>query len=178
MMKSKTLIMTVVGIFISYSLMVSCSKIEESNVPEKITFAEIRLTGTMKAELIAPPNVPPPIGDREAKRVVVMMEILEKEGEMTDGVKYMYWTFGGSVPGGFIRTRIGDLVEFRLKNHPNNKLPLDHGANVLSKNSPDSNKEFVWVLQAKFGRAILLRSYPVCRSDLPVWVYCHPVYRD
>ncbi len=51
------------------------------------------------------------------------MEIIEKEGEMADGVKYVYWTFGGSVPGSFIRTRIGDEVEFHLKNHPDNKLP-------------------------------------------------------
>jgi nitrite reductase (NO-forming) len=51
------------------------------------------------------------------------MEILEQEGTMTDGVKYVYWTFGGSVPGSFIRTRVGDEVEFTLKNHPDNKLP-------------------------------------------------------
>ena len=51
------------------------------------------------------------------------MEILEKEGEMADGVSYVYWTFGGSVPGSFIRTRVGDEVEFHLKNHPDNKLP-------------------------------------------------------
>ena len=46
------------------------------------------------------------------------MEIIEKEGEMADGVKYVYWTFGGSVPGSFIRTRIGDEVEFHLKTIP------------------------------------------------------------
>lgn len=51
------------------------------------------------------------------------MEIKEEEGEMTDGVRYMYWTFGGSVPGSFIRTRVGDEVEFTLSNHPDNKLP-------------------------------------------------------
>ena len=50
-----------------------------------------------------------------------IMEILEEEGEMTDGVKYVYWTFGGSVPGSFIRTRVGDEVEFHLQNHPDNK---------------------------------------------------------
>jgi len=51
------------------------------------------------------------------------MEIIEEQGEMADGVKYNYWTFGGSVPGSFIRTRVGDEVEFTLKNHPDNKLP-------------------------------------------------------
>ena len=43
------------------------------------------------------------------------MEIKEIEGEMADGVRYVYWTFGGSVPGSFIRTRVGDEVEFTLK---------------------------------------------------------------
>ena len=42
---------------------------------------------------------------------------------MAEGVKYVFWTFGGSVPGSFIRTRVGDEVEFHLKNHPDNKLP-------------------------------------------------------
>lgn len=75
------------------------------------------------AELTSPPFVPKPIGNRPAKKMVVNLEILEQEGEMTDGVKYVYWTFGGTVPGSFIRTRVGDEIEFHLKNHPDNKLP-------------------------------------------------------
>jgi len=85
--------------------------------------ATIEVQGEMKAELTAPPTVPAPVGDRAAKKLIVDMEILEQEGTMTDGVKYVYWTFGGSVPGSFIRTRVGDEVEFTLKNHPDNKLP-------------------------------------------------------
>ncbi|CAN1553557.1 Cu_nitrite_red, nitrite reductase, copper-containing [Flavobacteriaceae bacterium] len=83
----------------------------------------IPIEGVMNAELSRPPMVPKPIGDRPATKLVVNMEIKEMEGEMVDGVKYMYWTFGGSVPGSFIRTRVGDEVEFHLKNHPDNKLP-------------------------------------------------------
>ncbi len=82
----------------------------------------IPIEGVMNAELSRPPMVPKPIGDRSATKLVVNMEIKEMEGEMVDGVKYMYWTFGGSVPGSFIRTRVGDEVEFHLKNHPDNKL--------------------------------------------------------
>ena len=77
----------------------------------------------MQALLTAPPFVPTPVGSRKAMKLKVNMEILEQEGEMADGVKYTYWTFGGSVPGSFIRTRVGDEVEFTLKNHPDNKLP-------------------------------------------------------
>lgn len=86
-------------------------------------YADVPVKGTITAELTAPPFVPAPVGDRLAKKLIVNMEILEQEGEMTDGTKYMYWTFGGSVPGSFIRTRVGDEVEFTLKNHPDNKLP-------------------------------------------------------
>jgi nitrite reductase (NO-forming) len=85
--------------------------------------ASITVSGEMVADLTSPPFVPEPVGDRPAKKLIVDMEILEQEGEMSDGVSYVYWTFGGSVPGSFIRTRVGDEVEFTLKNHPDNKLP-------------------------------------------------------
>ncbi|MCK4562683.1 MAG: nitrite reductase, copper-containing, partial [Flavobacteriaceae bacterium] len=85
--------------------------------------AKIVVSGTMEAELTAPPFVPVSVGDRPAKKLIVNMEILEEEGTMTDGTTYIYWTFGGSVPGSFIRTRVGDEVEFTLSNHPENKLP-------------------------------------------------------
>ncbi|MHC0445534.1 copper-containing nitrite reductase [Flavobacterium sp. 3-218] len=86
-------------------------------------YADITTQGEMEAELTAPPHVPKPVGDRTAMKLKLNMEIKEQEGTMTDGVKYTYWTFGGSVPGSFIRTRVGDEVEFHLKNHPDNKLP-------------------------------------------------------
>ncbi|WP_432673286.1 copper-containing nitrite reductase [Flavobacterium sp. SM2513] len=95
----------------------------KQNNDSKTNYADVPVKGTMNAELTSPPFVPAPVGDRLAKKLIVNMEILEQEGEMTDGTKYMYWTFGGSVPGSFIRTRVGDEVEFTLKNHPDNKLP-------------------------------------------------------
>lgn len=96
----------------------SCKKNEES-----VNYTDIKTEGQMDAELTAPPMVPKPVGNRAAMKLKVNMEIKEQEGTMTDGVKYTYWTFGGSVPGSFIRTRVGDEVEFHLKNHPDNKLP-------------------------------------------------------
>ncbi len=41
--------------------------------------------------------------------------------QLADGVEYIMWTFGGSVPGKFIRVREGDLVEVRLTNHSSPK---------------------------------------------------------
>ena len=99
----------------------SCAKKEEAHDADY--YEKIKVEGQKEAELTAPPLVPKPVGDRPAMHLVVNMEIKEQEGEMVDGTRYVYWTFGGSVPGSFIRTRVGDEVEFHLKNHPDNKLP-------------------------------------------------------
>lgn len=101
------------------AFIVSCKKDQTL----KLTPVDMKVNGEMIAELTAPPFVPKPVGNRPAKKLIVKMEIKEQEGEMSDGVKYVYWTFGGSVPGSFIRTRVGDEVEFTLSNHPDNKLP-------------------------------------------------------
>ncbi len=104
------------------TLLASCKSNEKNEVV--IDPSSIKTEGApIIAELTSPPFVPKPVGDRPAKKLIVNLEILEQEGEMADGVKYMYWTFGGTVPGSFIRTRVGDEVEFHLKNHPDNKLP-------------------------------------------------------
>ncbi len=95
---------------------------------------DIEVNGKINAQLTSPPFVPDPIGSRPAKQVIVDMEILEQEGQMANGVSYIYWTFGGSVPGSFIRTRVGDEVEFTLKNHPDNKLP--HNIDLHSVTGP------------------------------------------
>ena len=105
--------------------------------------AEIVIKGTMKAELTSPPNVPASVGDRSAKKVLIDMEILEQEGTMTDGTTYMYWTFGGSVPGSFIRTRIGDEVEFTLSNHPDNKLPHNIDLHAVTGPGGGATSSFV-----------------------------------
>lgn len=38
-------------------------------------------------------------------------------------MQYTFWTFGGKVPGKFIRVRQGDTVELHFANHPSSKLP-------------------------------------------------------
>jgi nitrite reductase (NO-forming) len=42
---------------------------------------------------------------------------------LADGVEYMMWTFGGTVPGSLIRVREGDQVELHLKNAAGNTMP-------------------------------------------------------
>jgi nitrite reductase (NO-forming) len=75
------------------------------------------------AVLTAPPNVPPPITRKSPAKLIVNLEVIEKKMKIADGVDYTFWTFGGTVPGSFIRVREGDSIEFHLKNHPSSKMP-------------------------------------------------------
>lgn len=77
----------------------------------------------IKAVLTSPPQVPPPTHRKAPVKVIVELEVREVEKPIADGVLYTFWTFGGSVPGSFIRVRQGDTVEFHLRNHPSSKMP-------------------------------------------------------
>jgi nitrite reductase (NO-forming) len=77
----------------------------------------------IKAVLTSPPEVPPATNRKTPAKVIVELEVVEMEKEIAEGVKYTFWTFGGTVPGSFIRVRQGDTVEFHLKNHPSSKMP-------------------------------------------------------
>lgn len=79
--------------------------------------------GEENAVLTQAPNVPPPITRKHATKVVVDLEVREVTKQIAEGVDYTFWTFGGDVPGSFIRIREGDTVEFHLKNHPDSKMP-------------------------------------------------------
>ena len=77
----------------------------------------------IQAVLTSAPNVPPPVDRDYPAKVIVDMEVRELDLEISEGVTYTFWTFGGAVPGNFIRIRQGDTVEFHLKNHPDSKMP-------------------------------------------------------
>ncbi|MFM9887456.1 MAG: copper-containing nitrite reductase [Burkholderiales bacterium] len=77
----------------------------------------------IKAVLTSPPEVPPATNRKTPAKVIVELEVRELELEISEGTRYMFWTFGGTVPGSFIRVRQGDTVEFHLMNHPDSKMP-------------------------------------------------------
>ncbi len=84
---------------------------------------EVQSLPVEQAILTSPPFVPPPITRKHNARVVVNLEVREVVMRIADGAEYTFWTYGGSVPGSFIRIREGDVVEFHLGNHPSSKLP-------------------------------------------------------
>lgn len=69
-----------------------------------------------------PGDLPAPVGARGPKRVKVDLETVEVTGHLADGATYRYWTFNQKVPGPFIRVRVGDTVEVRLKNDDDSLL--------------------------------------------------------
>lgn len=77
----------------------------------------------IEAILTSAPEVPPPTGRHEPATVVVHLTVNEVVKQIADGVDYTFWTFGGDVPGKFIRVRQGDTVEFHLENDPSSKMP-------------------------------------------------------
>lgn len=75
------------------------------------------------AVLTEAPLVPGPITRDHPAKLIVNLDTVEKVGRLSDGVEYTFWTFGGNVPGSFIRVREGDEIEFHLNNHPSSKMP-------------------------------------------------------
>lgn len=70
-----------------------------------------------------PANVPPPITRREPTTVQVDLETREIEAHLDNNAMYRFWTFNGTVPGPFVRVRVGDTVEVRLKNNEESWYP-------------------------------------------------------
>lgn len=95
-----------------------------ANTEEKVDYLAAKsfnvIHGEEEAVLTAPPVAPPLINRDYTTKVIVRLVMLEKEMELADGIKFDYWTSGGTVPGKFFRVREGDLVEFHLMNNPGN----------------------------------------------------------
>ena len=64
----------------------------------------------INAVLTSAPNVPPPVNRDYPAKVVVDLEVRELDLEISEGVTYNFWTFGGSVPGSFILTLINPVM--------------------------------------------------------------------
>ena len=56
------------------------------------------LGAPVHAILTSPPNVPPPTHRTRPAKVIVELEVREIEKEISEGVRYTFWTFGGTTP--------------------------------------------------------------------------------
>ena len=129
-------------------LSVQSCKQNQTESTAKNSAVDIQVNGETENQKIQnPPVVPPPVGNRAAKKVVVTLEATEKEGELADGVTYKFWTFNNTVPGTFIRVRVGDEVELRLKNASDSVFP--HNIDLHAVNGPGGGAEATNVAPGK-----------------------------
>lgn len=91
--------------------------------PQPLAAIDPATLPVVEATLGIAPLAAPPTNRHSPAKVVVRIEVKEETREIADGVRYTFWTFGGSVPGPMIRVRRGDYVELHLQNHPNNTMP-------------------------------------------------------
>ncbi|KAJ5512223.1 hypothetical protein N7463_001775 [Penicillium fimorum] len=76
-----------------------------------------------EAILTSAPNVPPPITRDHPVLLQVPLTTSIKSKQLTSQYKYEQWTFNGTVPGPFIRARVGDTVELSLTNRDESGNP-------------------------------------------------------
>ena len=126
----------------------ACKQSTSSDTMNGANTENIKTDGTSEElKMPAPPNVPTPVGNRAAKKIIVKLETIEKTGELADGTQYNFWTFNGTVPGSFIRARVGDDIELHLKNNENNTFP--HNIDLHAVNGPGGGAEATFVAPGK-----------------------------
>ena len=81
------------------------------------------LAASLASIVLDPSAVPAAIDRTGAATVKLELETIEREAQLADGTVFRYWTFGGKVPGPFLRVRVGDTVEVTLKNDEESWMP-------------------------------------------------------
>jgi nitrite reductase (NO-forming) len=87
-----------------------------------------------------PTDLPAPIRARPPQVVRVDLQTIELKGQLDNKTTYNFWTFGGKVPGPFIRVRVGDSVEVHLKNNDNSVMI--HSVDFHAAIGPGGGAEF------------------------------------
>lgn len=98
-----------------------------------------------------PADIPPPLNRNYSETVEIFLRTVEVLDELEDGSTYFYWTFGGTVPGPFLRVREGDTVELTLTNDITSKythsidlhaVTGQGGGAALTQVKPGESKRF------------------------------------
>lgn len=97
------------------------------------------------AVLTIAPEVPPAITRRKPAVVEVHLNSSVKEMEIATGSLYKYWTFNDHVPGPFIRTRVGDVLEIHHTNTDTSGMP--HNIDFHAVTGPGGGAPVTTVVQ-------------------------------
>lgn len=130
-----------VGLGTGAVIMTTMDREAPAAAPAAVTqVAETKPYVASGVSIVRPPSeVPAAIGERAPARVEVELETVELNGKLADGTDYTYWTFGGKVPGPFIRVREGDTVNVTLKNASGSHMP--HNVDFHAVTGPGGGAE-------------------------------------
>ncbi|HET7011200.1 MAG TPA: copper-containing nitrite reductase [Anaerolineales bacterium] len=81
-----------------------------------------------------PADLPGPLDRRTAEVIDIELTAEEVVGQLADGATYPYFTFNGTVPGPFLRVRVGDTVNVSLLNATSSTLA--HSIDLHAVNGP------------------------------------------
>ncbi len=90
-----------------------------------------------------PTDLPAPVGARGPQLVQVELVAEEVVGQLAGGSAYTYFTFNGTVPGPFIRARVGDMVEITLRNETSSAFT--HSVDLHAATGPGGGGEVTQV---------------------------------
>ena len=132
---------SIVALVLSVALLAlaSCAKTDANSNSTELTSLPA-ITGTRIAELTDAPNVPKHIEEGDgAQKVIVNITVQEVTRQIANGTTYKFWTFGGNVPGKFVRVTQGDLVEVHLSNPSGSMMP--HSIDFHAVSGPGGGAE-------------------------------------
>ena len=100
-----------------------------------------------------PVDLPGPLAAGPPRTFQVELEAVELVGRLANETTYTYWTFNGTVPGPFLRVRVGDTVELTFKNRKDSRMihSVDFhattgpgGGAVATQTPPGETKSLRW----------------------------------
>jgi copper-containing nitrite reductase len=100
-----------------------------------------------EATLTDAPAVPPPIRRKHPALVRVRLDSSVQVTQIGGGMVYEFWTFGGHVPGPFIRTRVGDTLEIHVTNSDGSGMP--HNIDLHAVTGPGGGATVTTVVQGE-----------------------------
>jgi len=110
------------------------------------------------AKMTFAPKVPPPIRRRHPALVKATFEFNTTRGNVTRGTKYDFWTINGSVPGPFLRCRVGDVLELTVVNNDESGMP--HNIDLHAVMGPGGGTAFTTVRHFQKKTANFRLLYP------------------
>jgi nitrite reductase (NO-forming) len=108
------------------------------------------------APLSHAPNVPPPNQRAAPDTLILALTTTRRSLEVAPGVTYEFWTFDDTVPGPFIRVRVGDTLEVHLTNADGTGMPHNIDLHAVTGPGGGAAVTTTGLGQEKVGRFRLL----------------------